>query len=87
MDKKEKEIIRFYRDVFGSEKGKLVLSHMLVELHYFDEIENQEEAILSNYAKRLLRHIGVLKGETVKAFVDRLMEINVLNLEDEHDDE
>lgn len=64
-----------YRSVFTSRTGRKVLTHMLAELHFFDEIQlTDEEIILSNYAKRLLNRIGIWKGlnvgEIVNAFLD-----------------
>lgn len=71
----EKEIQKDYRSVFTSREGRKVLTHMLAELHFFDELQlTDEEIMLSNYAKRLLSHIGVWKGmnvqEIVNAFID-----------------
>lgn len=67
-----------YRSVFNTEVGRAVLTHILTELHFFDEIiSTPEEIALSNYARTLLNRIGAWKGENVKDIVDSLMTITL----------
>lgn len=65
-----------YRRVFSTPEGRRVLGHMLVELHFFDEIiDNPEEIALSNYARRLLRNLGIWKGLNVPGIIDAFFEL------------
>ena len=67
------EIKKAYNLLFTSVHGQKVLAHMLVRLHFFDEIVNEDERILSNYAKDLLNHIGVWQGINVNHVVQSFL--------------
>lgn len=54
-----KEIRESYRRVFSGYEGKAVLTHILSELHFFDEIIEGNEIVLANFARRLLYFLGV----------------------------
>lgn len=69
----EKEIRRAYNLLFTSPHGQKVLAHMLVRLHFFDEINSEEERVLSNYAKDLLNTIGVWQGINVDHVVQSFL--------------
>lgn len=69
----DEEVRKAYNLLFTSSYGQKVLAHMLVELHFFDEITTEEEQVLSNYAKRLLYRIGVLQGFNINLFVDAIL--------------
>jgi len=47
-----------YHNLFSTAHGKAVLSDMLEELSFFNTVENEEDRIKSNYAKRLLYLCG-----------------------------
>jgi hypothetical protein len=55
---------------FSTLPGKAVLAHMLVELHTFDEVVGEEEVALSNYGRRLLAQIGIVREENIDEIVD-----------------
>lgn len=72
------KILETYRSVFGTPEGRLVLSHMLVELGVFNEITDSEgEVELHNFGIRLLAKLGVIKPENVQNIADSLMNIPV----------
>ncbi len=54
-----KEIRESYRTVFSGQEGKAVLTHLLSELHFFDEVVEGQELHLANFARRLLYFLGV----------------------------
>ena len=64
-----------YRSTFDTDVGRRVLTHMLTELHFFDEVVSEEEVTLSNYARRILNHLGILRGERIPDIVNYLMSI------------
>jgi len=69
-------VVEAYRRVFSTPEGRRVLGHMLVELHFFDEIiESPEEIALSNYARRLLRNTGIWKGINIPGIIDAFFEL------------
>jgi hypothetical protein len=78
-DKKETgpdEIQELYRSVFGTKNGREVLAHMLAELNFFDEIaQTEEEVTRSNYARHLLRILGVWRGKNVDKIVDAFLQM------------
>lgn len=55
----KKNINDDYRYVFESEIGRRVLTHMLGELKFFPEALTEEDKALQNYARKLLRNIGI----------------------------
>jgi len=77
-DIKPEELILHYQEVFSSTSGKIVLAHMLDELcFFFDGIETQEQRVKSNYAKRLLGHLGRWREGNEIHIVEKLFEIPV----------
>lgn len=56
----ENEMKTFYRRVFNSEIGKIVLEDILNDLHFFDNYINEDVLPLVNYSKVLMWKIGVL---------------------------
>lgn len=64
-----------YRSTFDTDVGRRVLTHMLTELHFFDEVVSEEEVILSNYARHILGHLGILRGERIPDIINHLMSI------------
>lgn len=49
-----KKIIEMFREVFGTDHGKIVLGLILEDLYYFRDCTNDEARALNNYAKILL---------------------------------
>ena len=49
-----KNLIRYFREVFSTDKGRAVLNVILTDLHYFDVCTDDEDRALSNYAKMLI---------------------------------
>jgi hypothetical protein len=58
-----------YYMTFSSANGRVVLANMLAELHVFDELLEDEEVILSNYGKKLLSHIGIIREDNIMDIV------------------
>ena len=71
-----------YRATFDTDVGRRVLAHMLTELHFFDEVTSEEETALSNYAHRILYHLGVLHGNSIPELVTQLLTVNRLGREE-----
>jgi hypothetical protein len=64
-----------YRRVFSSADGRKVLTHMLTELHFFDEVVTDSELALSNYARRILYYLGVISAQSLErgTLIDSMM--------------
>jgi len=55
---------RLYRSVFGTPEGQRVLAHMLQDMGFFaDNVNTEEQMILFNYAKTILRRCGVFPDD------------------------
>jgi len=74
------ETIRNYRTCFSGENGKLVLSHILADLGFFDEAKTPEDMVKRNCAIRLLKNLGIFDISNVKSFVNKLFEIPIQEL-------
>jgi len=73
----ENEMKTFYRKLFGTPHGRIVLEDMLADLHYFDiylDKDNEEAIALNNYSKVLLYKIGVLDNDADK-ILNKLLEL------------
>jgi hypothetical protein len=70
------EVKRMYREVFGTRVGREVLGHMLVELGFFNEIVTDEQKVLANYSRHLLKLMGVLQPKNINDITDALMNIS-----------
>ena len=73
----DSQMVDAYREVFSSQTGRRVLTHMLGELNFFnEEVSETEEVVLSNYARHLLANIGVysyvnlMDLDLINAFMD-----------------
>lgn len=75
-----KNLQRYFREVFSSPKGKVVLNVILTDLNYFDTCKDTEDMALNNYAKVLLSERLGLK-DTVK-ITDLLLEGDPENREE-----
>ena len=61
------EMIEDYQNVFSTDAGVRVVTHILSQLCFFKEAETEEERILSNFAKRFLNSFGVWQdGEALQ---------------------
>jgi len=71
------ETTQLYREVFSTPKGKKVLTHMLCELGYFDEVplDDKMAIALQNYAKHLLCRLGIIRGDVLYDHVSLLFRI------------
>lgn len=71
------DLIKNYRNVFGGPDGPKVLSHMLYEMGFFEDIAGMtpEDSALKNYGSRLLRILGggEVKETAMMAFAKHLM--------------
>ena len=81
-EEKEIELRKAYNLLFTSVPGQKVLAHMLAELHFFNEIDTEEERVLSNYAKHLLSRIGVWQGINVDHVVQSFLKAPLTREED-----
>ena len=70
------EVKRMYREVFGTRVGREVLAHMLVELGFFSEHIVDEQVFLCNYARHILKLMGVLQPKNINDITDALMNIS-----------
>ena len=64
-----------YQTVFASVSGQRVLAHLLVEYHFFQEIETPEEVAERNVLIRLLRNAGVLQQKNAGLLAQKLIDI------------
>lgn len=65
----EKELLNWknrYHNLFAGPQGKIVLTDMLQELNFFDEIITEGDRVRSNYAKRLLYLCGGWTADLAK---------------------
>ena len=60
--------IQLYSLVFGSADGQKVLCHLLTNLGFFKENLTDEEKILNNFAKKILRFCGIYPSLTSEPF-------------------
>lgn len=75
---KEAEELRvsYFREVFGTQHGKIVLGTILEDLYYFNSTPTERTAALSDYAKTLLAKR--LKINNTRKMVEALMDIDQL---------
>jgi len=76
LSRAEREIRQAYRRVFGTKEGMMVLAHLLADLHFFDTTENEKEQVLSNYARVILKRLGILNEQTIEEVVASFMKIH-----------
>ena len=69
-----KKLVSYFREVFGTYKGQIVLGVLLEDLYYFNSTPSERTAALSDYAKTLIRErLGI--NDTRKQ-VEALFSIN-----------
>lgn len=76
LSRAERETQAVYRRVFGTKEGQWVLGHLLTDMHFFNTTENEKEQVLSNYARVLLKRLGILNGQTIEEVVASFMKIH-----------
>lgn len=69
-----KLLVKYFREVFGTEHGKIVLGVILEDLYYFNSTGNERTAALSDYAKKLLAER--LRINNTKKIVDAFFNID-----------
>ena len=53
-EEQNKQLQKMFREVFGTQHGKIVLGVILEDLYYFSTCTNDEARALNNYAKALI---------------------------------
>lgn len=76
ISRQDREIRQAYRRVFNTKEGMVVLGHLLTDMHFFDTVENEAEQALSNYARVILKRIGILNEQTIEEVVAAFMKIH-----------
>jgi hypothetical protein len=71
------ETQRYFRECFSTPAGKVVLGIILADLGYFDDNLAPEEVCKANYAKTILKYMGLCDKDTLRSFVDGLINIPV----------
>ena len=71
---KEQKLTEAYRTVFNTPYGKAVLTDILNDLGFLSGlIEDEQDRILNNYARTLLRKIGVWQGQNLYYLTDAML--------------
>ena len=52
--KKDKEMSEYFRRVFSTQEGQIVLQQILTDLKFFDECVDEADTALNNYAKFMI---------------------------------
>ena len=64
---------KYYRNVFSTAEGRLVLTDILSDLGHFSVCDSESDRALQNYAKTLLAKVGMWDihniGKIVNAYV------------------
>ena len=81
MEYTEVEMKQFYRKLFDTKLGKIVLEDILNDLHFFDNYVSEEVLPLVNYSKVLMWKIGVLDN-SADLILNKLLELEP-NLQEE----
>jgi hypothetical protein len=68
---------QYFRECFSTPAGRVVLGIILNDLGYFDDNLHPEEVCKANYAKTILKYMGLANIDTLRSFVDRLISIPV----------
>jgi len=71
------ETQRYFRECFSTPAGRVVLGIILADLGYFDDDLNPEEVCRENYAKTILKYMGLANKDTLRSFINHLIEIPV----------
>jgi hypothetical protein len=66
-----------FRVCFSTPAGRDVLGQILLDLGYFDVDVSPEEFSKANYAKQILKYMGIGENDTVRSFVNNILNIPV----------
>lgn len=69
----DKKMTEYFRRVFSSKDGRVVLQQILTDLMYFDECVTETDVALNNYAKFMI--FKRLKVDNKSSITNMLMEI------------
>lgn len=84
MEYTEVEMKQFYRKLFDTKLGKIVLEDILNDLHFFDNYVSEDVLPLVNYSKVLMWKIGVLDNSADNILAKLLeLEPNLQEAKDE----
>ena len=75
LSPEDKEVRTAYRNLFSTSHGQKVLAHMLVKLNWFSTAPTEEAIVLQNFAKWLLKTIGVFEPDNVESIVRLFFQI------------
>ncbi|MBO7733351.1 MAG: hypothetical protein J6S67_12375 [Methanobrevibacter sp.] len=70
----DKKMTEYFRRVFTSKDGRIVLQQILTDLKFFDECIDEQDRVLNNYAKFMI--FKRLKVDNKSKITNLLMEIN-----------
>jgi hypothetical protein len=59
-----------FRECFSTPVGQEVLGYILIDLGYFDDDVMPEDFSKANYAKTILKRMGIGEVDTVRSFVN-----------------
>jgi hypothetical protein len=86
------EMMQAYNDLFKSKMGPKVLTHMLMELGFFDQtipgISNltDEDRARQDYAKRLLMWTGTWNFTNAREIVEKMLKLKPIINKSEKED-
>jgi hypothetical protein len=65
-----------YRQCFGTDSGKKVLGHMLIQAGHFDaDLAGEGEIAIHNFMNMILNNAGIYSVENVDGYVQKLFEL------------
>jgi hypothetical protein len=67
-----------FRTCFSTPSGKVTLGIILADLGYFDNDINPDEVCKANYAKTILKYMGLCEKDTVSSFIDNILNVPVI---------
>jgi chromosome segregation ATPase len=74
----EMKLINAYRSVFYSPEGRQVLTHLLVDLGVFNELEATEDEVgQHNAGIRILTRLGIIRANNMQNIVSTLLDLPV----------
>lgn len=68
------QIVDDFTQTFTTAHGRRVLTYFLSQANFFSETTDEEGVVLNNYAKQMLRDIGIWVPGNEKAIVDALLD-------------
>jgi hypothetical protein len=74
----EDETQRYFRECFSTPAGRVTLGIILTDLGYFDDDISPEEFSKANYAKTILKYMGLCEIDSLRSFVNHLIDIPVI---------